>query len=67
MNGKDFIKAEAYGKTLCVFGIDVRAPHCPVCKKDTHMTVKMREDGWVYHCEKCKKDLSYEDVLRGTY
>jgi uncharacterized Zn finger protein len=49
-------------KTLCVFGTIVRAPVCPKCGKDEDVIVRMRGDGWVYHCKKCVHDLSYNDI-----
>ena len=67
MNGKDFIKAEAdrNGKVLCVFGMMVRAPVCPECNSDKDMTVKMEGEGWTYHCAKCQRDLSYDELMGG--
>lgn len=68
MNGKDFIKAEAdrNGKVLCVFGMLVRAPVCPKCGKDEDMIVKVVEDGaWTYHCTRCQRDLSYDELMEG--
>lgn len=66
MNGKDFIKAEADGKKiLCVCGMKVYAPLCPVCHNTEHIIVKEDENGWVYHCEACSRDLTYDDVIRG--
>ena len=50
-------------KTLCVFGTIVRAPVCLKCGKDEDVIVRMRGDGWTYHCEKCEVDLSYDDVM----
>lgn len=63
MNGKDFIDASGEGaKTLCVFGMMVRAPVCPRCGKDKNVIVRSYGDGWTYHCEKCAVDLSYDDI-----
>ena len=50
-------------KTLCVFGTIVRAPRCPECGKDKDVIVRSYGDGWVYHCEHCSVDLSYDDII----
>lgn len=67
MNGKDFIKAEAdgNGKTLCVFGMIVRAPVCSKCNNNKDVIVRADEDGWTYHCCKCHRDLSYDEIKEG--
>ena len=52
-------------KTLCVFGMMVRAPVCPECNSDKDMTVKMEGEGWTYHCAKCQRDLSYDELMEG--
>lgn len=50
-------------KTLCVFGMKVYAPVCPVCKTDEHIEVKQQGEGWTYTCEHCNRDLTYDEIM----